>query len=99
VSSDLKLVTTVNAARVHDFNKMIPVVMADDSRDSTIFLVAEESESFSILGTFDQIIDFATAIMAEAYTWILTNNRGDWLTGEDQAMIREAAGDGSNTED
>lgn len=59
----------------------VPYIAMGDGidKDSTVFVMADQANSLSILGTFDEIISFASSIIAAMYSWPIHVGRTGWL--------------------
>jgi len=98
VSLTVKAMISVSAAGNSEFE--LPELVDGDpvDRDKTRFYVSTADHGLAVFGTFDEIIDFASAILASMYSWPLVTGRTDWFTAEDSATIREGLGYGNGTD-
>lgn len=64
-----------------DYKLPVPYVAMGDGIDknSTVFVMADRANSLSIMGTFDEILSFASSIVAAMYSWPIQAGRNEWL--------------------
>lgn len=64
-----------------DYKLPVPYVISGDGIDksATVFLMADRDKGLSVIGTFDEILEFASSIIASMYTWPISMGRNEWL--------------------
>jgi hypothetical protein len=70
---------SISAHDHQDFASMQVVDKECRGRKRTTFYLGTKDDAFGIYGTYDQILDFATAIMQTAMSWPLLNGHTEWL--------------------
>ncbi len=96
MNSKDKILVTISAANQAPMMFPIPVGAERDSREKTIFHMSSQDGVVNILGTYDEILDFASGIMAKMFSWPLMTGHSDWFNDVDHDMIGRMAGDDSN---
>ena len=83
-----KAIYTIEAGSLKPL-KMPQVVDGDcDLRDSAVFHIMSPDERFGIVGTFDEINDFAAEVFAMMCSWVLTTGHSDWF-GDELQLLRK----------
>lgn len=73
------LAVTIDATQHSDFDLPEVVVTDGHTKDSTVFLLGTKASGFSILGTFDEILSFASSIVGAMYSWPIRAGHEEWL--------------------
>lgn len=90
------LLVTIAARHMGPMALPVPLDDTDMQRETSVFHLVSESSQLSIVGTFDDIIEFATDIMVKMMTWPIVTQHREWLTEADMLITREAGnGNGS----
>lgn len=61
-------------------------------RDTTIFSMDDVDSSLTIVGTYDQLMDFAADIAQKAMSWPLVTKHVDWLGDEIAVALATESG-------
>ncbi len=85
----INYLVTVDTRCVPKFVPAIPVSEGPIDRDSTVFQVLAEDEGLSFIGTYDELIAYAVAIMQSAYSWALHSHHSEWFGDEQQSAESE----------
>jgi DNA-binding transcriptional ArsR family regulator len=90
------LLVTIAARQIGLMSLPMPIDEGEQNRETSMFHLVSESSQLSIVGTFDEIIEFATDIMVKMMTWPIVTQHREWLTEADMVITREAGnGNGS----
>jgi hypothetical protein len=60
-------------------------------RATTVFSMDDVDGTLTLIGTYDQLLDFAADIGKMAMSWTLVTGHSNWLGDDIQAMTREVA--------
>jgi hypothetical protein len=71
----------------------------DKGRDGTVFIMSTENDYIHFVGTFDQLADFASDMLAKLFTWPAVTGHSDWFGPEDQAWLMEGIKNANRSED
>jgi hypothetical protein len=63
-------------------------------RDKDAFLVEAADQSVGICGSYDDLLEFAAALMAAVYSWPLLHGHSDWLNDQPNLTKESETGDG-----
>jgi hypothetical protein len=99
VSSSNPILVTVQVNEAGKFMIPVPVNGDDLDKESTLFHLLSEDNGISLLGTFDQLIDFASDIMQKVWSWSLVSGHSDWIGTDTPPIQKEAIADGSESRD
>jgi hypothetical protein len=89
-----KNMMSINAPDHLVWQVMQPVTEGEADRETTVFYANTADDSFGIYGTFDQLLTFAQTLTQVAYSWVLLNDRTDWLGEPIPINGSEVVGDG-----
>lgn len=93
MSSKFTTLVTISAKESAEFQ--LPVVMGngDGTRKTMQFTVMTPDGQLGVYGTFDEILDFAAAIMGRMFSWPLLNGEQNWFGEDDMQIIEKAVSD------
>jgi hypothetical protein len=90
------VLVTIDSKDAPDFMTPIPLIDEDVTREHTIFHLISNNNSVSIMGTFDEILGYASKIMASMYSWPLVAGRGSEWFANDQDELERVIGNGTD---
>lgn len=98
MNSSPNLLVTVHAKGHPKFGIPVPLETENVSRESTVFHIVAADSSISILGTYDELLDFAADIGHKVMSWPIVSGRSDWFGQQVFPTQKEEgiSGDGSN---
>jgi hypothetical protein len=90
------VVVTYGVKGRSEFGPVAVTSEGEPSRAATVLNVSSKDLEFSMLGTIDELLDFASDLVHTIYSWMLTNGHSDWLEKLASETESEAAGDGGH---
>jgi hypothetical protein len=94
------LMVTIDASTGWRFAMPVPVDSKDIDRETTYFHLVSDGSKVSILGTYDQIMDFCTEIAQKMMSWPIVAGRTDAFFEKkdvDQNGVSDHGRDGSQS--
>lgn len=90
------VIVTVDVSDRRQFGPVISMSPNAKTRAGTVLNISTTDLEFGLLGTVDELLDYASDIVGSVYSWILANGHADWLDGPAADTESEAAGHGGN---
>jgi len=93
-------IVTVDTKNAPKFRVAVPISDPPLRRNTTLFHVIAEDDRLSFIGTYDQIIEYATSLMHGMYGWAVLNRHSEWFGDPVEITDQEMrdAGNGNNRE-
>lgn len=85
-----KTLTIVDLTKGFTMRIPAPSGMEATDKATTLFSMAEVDDCITLIGTYDQIMDFAADIAQKMMSWPIVTKNLDWL-GDELDVVRETA--------
>jgi hypothetical protein len=92
-----RTLVTMVARDNKDFADLRLESTGEPSRSISMFSVETMDHALAIVGTMDDLIDFASAILGRVYSWPLMNHHADWFDEADNEMLGKVMNNGNGS--
>lgn len=89
------LLVTVETKEAAPFKIAVPISDPPFDRDRTLFHLISEDEQLSFIGTYDQILNYASDMVQKVWSWAITSHHYDWFGTEVKSTEQEVDGNGN----